>query len=63
MIYGRKFAGIIIMRNLDKEIIVRKTYEFVNMMSDVGGLFSFLLRIGMILIPWLSDFWLNNFLF
>ena len=32
------------------------------MLSDVGGLCSSLIRIGMFLIPLFSDYWLNDFL-
>ena len=61
--YGRKFVGIIIMRNLNQEIIVRNNYKLLNMLSDVGGLFGLLTQIAVILIPWFSDYWLKSFLF
>lgn len=33
-----------------------------NLMSDVGGLLSSLTSIGMLVVTWVADYWLNDFL-
>jgi len=57
-----KFISIAILVKSDYLVIERKTYDILNLISDLGGLFGILTTFGSFLVQWYSKFNLENFM-
>lgn len=51
-----------IQRDLNLYVIHRSTYDLLNFLGDIGGLIDILRIFGFLMIGWIQDFNLRNYL-
>jgi hypothetical protein len=56
-----KIAGFSVNRNLNKQVIQRSVYDFLNFLGDVGGLDGIMLLLGALLVSFVTGFFQTSF--